>query len=142
MNQKLSKIAALGAILFLLAAPVLAQQLPGVPDDVTTEPEVAEGTEPAAAEGTEEEAAAEPTIDKARPGIFSLFMGGAFGAGMIIIGAAYGISKIGAAAVESMARQPEVAGNIQAGMIISAALIEGVTFFGLIVCLMALKASG
>ncbi|HUT94563.1 MAG TPA: ATP synthase F0 subunit C [Thermoguttaceae bacterium] len=140
MNQKLSKIAALGAILFLLAAPVLAQQLPGVPDDPTTEPAVAEGTEPAAADATEE--AAEPTIDKARPGIFSLFMGGAFGAGMIIIGAAYGISKIGAAAVESMARQPEVAGSIQAGMIISAALIEGVTFFGLIVCLLAINASG
>ena len=52
-----------------------------------------------------------------------------------IIGAGYGIGKIGAAAVESMARQPEVAGNIQTAMIIAAALIEGVTLFALIVCI-------
>ena len=37
-----------------------------------------------------------------------------------------------------MARQPEVAGNINTAMIISAALIEGVTFFALIVCLLRL----
>ena len=60
---------------------------------------------------------------------------GAFGAGITIIGAGYGIGKIGAAAVESMARQPEAAGNIQTAMIISAALIEGVTFFALIICI-------
>lgn len=62
---------------------------------------------------------------------------GAFGAGLVIIGAGLGISRIGAAAVESMARQPEVAGNIQTAMIIAAALIEGATFFGLIVCIIA-----
>lgn len=60
---------------------------------------------------------------------------GAFGAALTIIGAGYGIGKIGAAAVESMARQPEVAGQIQTAMIIAAALIEGVTFFALIVCM-------
>lgn len=65
-------------------------------------------------------------------------LGGAFGAGLIIIGAAYGIGKIGSSAVESMARQPEVAGNINTAMIIAAALIEGVTFFALIVCLLAI----
>ncbi|MEZ6101382.1 MAG: ATP synthase F0 subunit C [Pirellulaceae bacterium] len=64
-------------------------------------------------------------------------LGGAFGAGLIIIGAGLGIGKIGMAAVESMARQPEVAGNIQTAMIIAAALIEGATFFGLIVCMIA-----
>jgi len=63
-------------------------------------------------------------------------LGGALGAGVVVIGAGYGIGKIGAAAVESMSRQPEVAGNIQTAMIISAALIEGVTFFGLIVCML------
>lgn len=68
---------------------------------------------------------------------FPIF-GIAFGCGMIILAAAYGISKIGATAVESMARQPEVAGNIQTAMIIAAALIEGVTFFALIVCLLRL----
>jgi len=69
---------------------------------------------------------------------FSIFFGGAFGAGLIILGAGAGIARIGAAAVESMARQPEVAGNIQTAMIISAALIEGATFFGLIVCMQKL----
>jgi F-type H+-transporting ATPase subunit c len=54
---------------------------------------------------------------------------------MVILGAAYGISRIGSTSVDSMARQPEVAGNIQTAMIISAALIEGATFFALIVCL-------
>ena len=57
----------------------------------------------------------------------------AFGAALVIIGAGYGIGKIGSCAVESMARQPEVAGNIQTAMLISAALIEGATFFALIV---------
>jgi F-type H+-transporting ATPase subunit c len=60
---------------------------------------------------------------------------GAFGAALTIVGAGYGIGKIGVAAVESMARQPEVATNIQTAMIIAAALIEGVTFFALIVCM-------
>lgn len=56
------------------------------------------------------------------------------GAGLVIIGAGFAIGKIGTAAVESMARQPEVAGNVQTAMIIAAALIEGATFFALIVC--------
>lgn len=65
----------------------------------------------------------------------TMFAGAAVGAGLIIIGAGYGIGKIGACAVESMARQPEVAASIQTAMIISAALIEGATFFALIVCI-------
>ena len=65
-----------------------------------------------------------------------IYLGGAFGAGLVLLGAGLGISKIGAAAVESMARQPEVAGNIQTAMIIAAALIEGATFFALIVCML------
>jgi F-type H+-transporting ATPase subunit c len=60
---------------------------------------------------------------------------GAIGAAVTIIGAGYGIGRIGGSAVESMARQPEVAGQIQTAMIIAAALIEGVTFFALIVCI-------
>ncbi len=67
---------------------------------------------------------------------FAIYFGGAFGAGLVILGAGYGIGKIGSAAVESMARQPEVAGNIQTAMIIAAALIEGATFFALIVCML------
>jgi len=63
-------------------------------------------------------------------------LGSAIGAGLVILGAGYGIGKIGSAAVESMARQPEVAGNVQTAMIIAAALIEGATFFALIVCML------
>ena len=59
----------------------------------------------------------------------------AIGAALTICGAGYGIGRIGQAAVEAMARQPEVAGQIQTAMIIAAALIEGATFFALIVCM-------
>jgi F-type H+-transporting ATPase subunit c len=62
-------------------------------------------------------------------------LSGAIGAGVTILGAGYGIGKIGSSAVESLARQPEVAGQIQTAMIIAAALIEGVTFFALIICI-------
>ncbi len=61
-------------------------------------------------------------------------MGGAVGAGLAIIGAGIGIGRIGGSAVESIARQPEMAGNIQTNMIIAAALVEGVAFFALIIC--------
>ena len=66
---------------------------------------------------------------------FSMDLGKAFGAGLVIIGAGLGIGRIGGQAVEGMSRQPEASGNIQTGMIISAALIEGATFFALIVCI-------
>ena len=75
--------------------------------------------------------------DPGPSGGFSMNLGAAVGAGLVILGAGFGIGRIGGSAVESMARQPEVAGNIQTAMIISAALIEGATFFGLIVCMMA-----
>ena len=55
---------------------------------------------------------------------------------LIIIGAALGIGGLTKSAVESMARQPETADKIQTAMIISAALIEGVTFFGLSIILL------
>ena len=61
-------------------------------------------------------------------------LSGAFGAGLVVIGAALGIGKLAAAALESMARQPEVAGSIQTAMIIAAALIEGFTFYALFIC--------
>ena len=60
----------------------------------------------------------------------------AIGAGLVIIGAALGIGRLASSAVESMARQPETPANIQTAMIISAALIEGVTFFALIIILL------
>jgi F-type H+-transporting ATPase subunit c len=63
-------------------------------------------------------------------------LGAAVGAGLVILGAGFGIGRIGGQAVEGMSRQPEAAGNIQTAMIISAALIEGATFFALIVCML------
>jgi F-type H+-transporting ATPase subunit c len=63
-------------------------------------------------------------------------LGAAVGAGLVIIGAGFGIGRIGGQAVEGMSRQPEAAGAIQTAMIISAALIEGATFFALIVCML------
>ncbi len=60
---------------------------------------------------------------------------GAMGAGFVVIGAGYGIGRLAAAAVESMARQPETAGAIQTAMIIAAALIEGFTLFALVICM-------
>ena len=60
----------------------------------------------------------------------------AIGVGLVILGAAMGIGGLTKSAVESMARQPETAANIQTAMIISAALIEGVTFFALIIILL------
>jgi F-type H+-transporting ATPase subunit c len=59
----------------------------------------------------------------------------AIGAGLALIGGGLGIGRIGGSAVEAMARQPEMAGQIQTAMIIAAALVEGATFFALIICI-------
>lgn len=112
---KLLKIFAVAFILSCFATPLLA-----------ADPPAGDG---AAVEHTED-------AKEARQAQNFIFLGGAFGAGMVILGAGYGIGKIGSCAVESMARQPEVASNIQTAMIISAALIEGATFFALIVCML------
>ncbi len=66
-----------------------------------------------------------------------IWFSGPFAAGLVTIGAAYGIGKLASSALESMARQPEVAGSIQTAMIIAAALIEGFTFFALYICMIA-----
>ncbi len=58
------------------------------------------------------------------------------GAGLASVGAGMGIGRIGASALESMARQPEATGDIRANMIIAAALVEGVALFAVIVCLL------
>jgi F-type H+-transporting ATPase subunit c len=62
-------------------------------------------------------------------------LGAGFGAGLTIVGAGWGFGRIGQAALESMARQPEIAGRIQTAMIVIAALLEGATFFALLVCI-------
>jgi len=109
--KNLMNIAAVLAMLLLSVSPALASDAPAVDET--------------AADGTAvEDASSSKTLIELTP---------AFGAGLVIIGAGMGIGKIGSCAVESMARQPEVAGNIQTAMIISAALIEGATFFALAV---------
>ncbi len=64
-------------------------------------------------------------------------LGGVLGAGLIVMGAARGIGNLAGSAVEAIARQPEAGGRIFTTMIIAAALIEGVTLFALIICLLA-----
>ncbi len=64
-------------------------------------------------------------------------LGGVLGAGLIVIGAGKGIGQLAGSAVEAIARQPEAGGRIFTTMIIAAALIEGVTLFALIICLLA-----
>jgi len=64
--------------------------------------------------------------------------GGAIGAGLVLLGAGLGIGRIGASAVESIARQPEASGKIQGAMIVAAALIEGAALFAVVVCLLPL----
>ncbi len=104
---KLTRIGMICLIVMMMAAPALAQA---------------------------DDAAAADTATAAAPG-FSMNLGAALGAGIVILGAGLGIGRIGGQAVEGMSRQPEAAGNIQTAMIISAALIEGATFFALIVCI-------
>ncbi len=65
-------------------------------------------------------------------------MGAAFGAGLAAIGAGIGIGRIGASAMEAIARQPEATGDIRSNMIVAAALIEGVAFFAVIICALVL----
>jgi F-type H+-transporting ATPase subunit c len=107
--NKTARIVLLGLALLLVASPAIVQAAENPPA-------------PAAS-------AAAPSAEKSL-----IYLGSAFGAGLVILGAAYGIGRIGSTAVDSMARQPEVANNIQTAMIISAALIEGVTFLALIIC--------
>ncbi len=59
----------------------------------------------------------------------------AIGAGIAVIGAAWGIGRIGSRAMDAIARQPEAGARIQTSMIISCALIEGVALFGVLVAL-------
>lgn len=76
-----------------------------------------------------------PAFAQAGGGGDATQLSGALGAGLVCIGSAYGIGRLAGSALESMARQPEVAGSIQTAMIIAAALIEGFTFFALFICM-------
>jgi F-type H+-transporting ATPase subunit c len=116
--NKLTKIAALFIVLLMvLSLPALSLAADEKP------------VEKPAAAPAETKAAAAPTTN------WNILAGAAFGAGLVTIGAGFGIGKIGSCAVESMARQPEVATNIQSAMLITAAMIEGVALLAVVGCL-------
>lgn len=64
----------------------------------------------------------------------------ALGAAIAVIGAGFGLGKIGQSAMESIARQPEAAGDIRSSMILIGAFMEGASLLAIIVCLLALYA--
>ncbi len=70
------------------------------------------------------------------------YIGAGLGAGITLLGAGLGIGKLAASALEGTARQPEAAGTIRTTMIIAAALIEGLAFLALVICLLALMNFG
>ncbi len=80
----------------------------------------------------------EVTMDAATSAAYAAKLGAGLGAGIATLGAGIGIGKIGASAMESIARQPESVGDIRSNMIVAAALIEGVAFFAIVVCLLVI----
>lgn len=64
------------------------------------------------------------------------YIGAALGAGIVTIGAAFGLGKIGTSAMDAMARQPEAISKIQTPMIIIGALVEGVSLIAAVACLL------
>jgi F-type H+-transporting ATPase subunit c len=90
-------------------------------------PAHAQGDQRAPAAGATAEHGTGLTTDGARK------LGAGLGVGLVAIGAGIGIGRIGGSATESIARQPEAVGPINNAMIITAALIEGVALFGLVI---------
>ncbi len=90
-------------------------------------------TAQAAAEGSEDAIELAKASSSGLKGI-----GGGLAAGIGALGAGVGIGRIGGGAVESIARQPEMAGSIGTNMIITAALVEGVALFAVVVGLLAI----
>ena len=64
------------------------------------------------------------------------YLGAGLGAGLCLVAAAFGLARLASAALEGTARQPEAAGVLRTSMIIPAALIEGLGFFALVICLL------
>ena len=72
-------------------------------------------------------------MDHGLIGIGIGYLGAGLGAGLAVIGAGIGIGKLAAAALEGTARQPEASVKLQVGMLLAAALIEGVALFSLVI---------
>ncbi|HVX14570.1 MAG TPA: ATP synthase F0 subunit C [Pirellulales bacterium] len=115
MKKFASSVRAMVAIAAIVLLPAMAQEVAAQEAASTGSPAVSQGLLFGAGDG--------------------MFASGAFGCGVVVIGGAYGIGRLAGSALESMARQPEVANNIQTAMIIAAALIEGFTFFALYICM-------
>jgi F-type H+-transporting ATPase subunit c len=121
-----------GSPAMLLAQATTAEKAPAKADakDLAKKPD--------AEKKAEEKPADAKTVTAIPAGGLNILAGAAFGAGLVTLGAGYGIGRIGSCAVESMARQPEVAGNIQTAMLITAAMIEGVALLAMVGCLVNL----
>jgi F-type H+-transporting ATPase subunit c len=150
MSKRSAKIA-LMLVAAALALPVvpatMAQETAQEPVQATMSPEpepAAQEPEPAVEEpepaAEEPEQAAQEPAPAGEEVIAANQMkkfGGALGAGIAVIGGGLGIGMIGAKATEAIARQPEAGAAVQTAMIIAAALIEGATFFAIIVGMIA-----
>lgn len=64
------------------------------------------------------------------------FLGAGIGAGITVLGAANGVGRLSASAIEAIGRQPEAIGEIRTTMIIAAALIEGIALFSEVICVL------
>ena len=64
------------------------------------------------------------------------YLAAGFGAAITVFGAASGIGRLAAAALEASGRQPEATGDVRTTMIIAAALIEGVALFAEVICIL------
>ncbi len=63
-------------------------------------------------------------------------LGAGIGAGLAAVGAGLGIGRLAGSACEGIARQPEASGDIRGVMILTAALVEGVALFAVVLCLL------
>jgi len=118
--MKTLRIVLLAMLVFTLAVTPLLAQTPKVEDEVTK---------------------LKADYPRGNLTLSGASIGAGLGAALTIVGAGFGFGRIGAAALESMARQPEVAGRVQTAMIIIAALLEGATLFALVVCIIVAGAA-
>ena len=71
-----------------------------------------------------------------------LALAAGLGVPIAAFGAALGQGKIGAAALEGIARQPDATGRIQTAMIIALALVESLAIYALLIALILLFVIG
>ena len=88
-----------------------------------------------AQDGSDAAATAAAAANKlaAAPASWGKGLGAGLAAGLAVLGAGLGIGRIGSDACNATARQPEMGGKIFINMILTAALIEGVALFAVVV---------